>query len=196
MVREIFKDLNLSENEYKIADEKFRRLMVRKGDFLLNEGQCVHYQYYVYSGCLRSYFLHESGKEHTIQFAMSDWWISDYTAFFTGGRSILYIECLQDAEIYKISKGSLEELYAEVPLIEYYFRLIMEKSFVSFQNRIISDLALSAKERYCWFIKRYPSIEQKIRNYHVASYLGITTESLSRIRKDLALEKGIASHLM
>lgn len=146
MVREIFRDLNLSEEEYKVAEEKFRRLIVKKGDFLLNEGQCAHYQYYVYSGCLRSYFLHESGKEHTIQFAMNDWWISDYTAFFTGGHSMLYIECLQDAEIYKISKESLKQLHSEVPLTECYFRLMMEKSFVSFQNRIISDLSLSAKD--------------------------------------------------
>lgn len=191
MVREIFKDLNLSEMECKIAGDKFRRVTVRKGEILLNAGQYVPYQYYVYSGCLRSYFLNDSGKDHTMQFAVNNWWISDYSAFFNESRSVLYIECLQDAEIYQISKKSLEQLYSEVPVIESYFRVRMEKSFVNFQHRILSDLAMSAKEKYCWFITRYPSIQQKIKNYHVASYLGITTESLSRIRKGLIREKNL-----
>ena len=191
MVKEIFKDLDLSEMECKTAGDKFKRVTVKKGEILLNAGQYVPYQYYVYSGCLRSYFLNDSGKDHTMQFAVNNWWISDYSAFFNETRSVLYIECLQDAEIYQISKKSLEQLYSEVPVIESYFRVRMEKSFVSFQNRILSDLAMSAKEKYCWFITRYPSIEQKIKNYHVASYLGITTESLSRIRKDLTRNKNL-----
>jgi len=177
--------------ECKIAGDKFRRVTVRKGEILLNAGQYVPYQYYVYSGCLRSYFLNDSGKDHTMQFAVNNWWISDYSAFFNESRSVLYIECLQDAEIYQISKKSLEQLYSEVPVIESYFRVRMEKSFVNFQHRILSDLAMSAKEKYCWFITRYPSIQQKIKNYHVASYLGITTESLSRIRKGLIREKNL-----
>ena len=175
--------------ECKIAGDKFRRFMVRKGEILLNAGQFVPYQYYVCSGCLRSYFLNESGKDHTIQFAVNNCWISDYSALFTGGLSVLYIECLKDAEIYQLSKESLEMLYLEVPVIETYFRVRMENLFVSFQYRVLSDLSMSAKEKYCWFISKYPFIEQMIKNYHVASFLGITTESLSRIRKELSKEK-------
>ena len=171
MIKEIFKDLNLSEMEYKIAANKFRRVLVKKGAILVNAGQFAPHQYYVHSGCLRSYYLNDTGKDHTMQFALDNWWISDYSAFFNETRSVLYIECLQDAEIYQISRRSLEQLYLEVPVIESYFRVRMEKSFVNFQNRILSDLAMSAKEKYCWFITRYPSIQQKIKNYHVASYL-------------------------
>ena len=185
MVREIFKGTQLSEDDFEIINSKFKRLFVYKGKILLSAGQFVQYQYYVYSGCLRSYFLDESGKVHTIQFAVNNWWISDYTAFFSGGRSLLYIDCLQDAEIYQISKYHLDQLYMEIPRIETFFRIKMELFFVSFQKRILSDLAMSAKQKYCQFISRYPNIEGKIRNYHLASYLGITTESLSRIRKEL-----------
>jgi CRP-like cAMP-binding protein len=185
---EIFKGVTFSETELEIVESKFQKLTVEKGDTILSAGQLVPYQYYVHTGCLRTFFIDASGKEHTIQFAINDWWISDYTAFFTGGRSILFIECVNDATIYKISKESMEQLYLEVPSIETFFRIKMERFFASFQLRILSDLALSAKEKYKKFIDTYPNIEKNIKNYHIASYLGITTESLSRVRKDLTRE--------
>ena len=88
----------------------------------------------------------EAGKDVTIQFAIGDWWISDYTAFFTGGTSILNIECIQDAVVYRISRESMERLYLEIPAIESFYRIKMERFFGSFQRRILSDLAMSAKE--------------------------------------------------
>jgi CRP-like cAMP-binding protein len=182
----IFKDVNLTDTEAEIVVMKLKKMIIPKGRIILSAGQSVPYQYYVYSGCLRTYYLDNSGKEHTIQFAIKDWWISDYTAFFTGGQSILYIECIQEAEIYQISKVSMENLYKEVPVIETFFRVKMERFFASFQKRILSDLAMSAKDKYNRFIRTYPQIEQIIKNYHLASYLGITTESLSRIRKELS----------
>lgn len=186
IITEIFKGVNFTEAEAIIVSDKLKELHPQKGETLLSAGQIVPYQYYVRSGCLRTYYLDESGKEHTIQFAVNDWWISDYTAFFTGGRSMLYIECIQQAAIFQLSKESMEQLYVEVPAIETFFRIKMERFFASFQKRILSDLAMSAKDKYERFIKTYPQIEQTIKNYHLASYLGITTESLSRIRKELS----------
>lgn len=142
----------------------------------------------MFSGCLRTYYLTEGGKDITIQFAISDWWISDYTAFFTEGKALLNIECVQDAVIYKISRVSMEELYPRIPLIESFFRIKMERFFASFQRRILSDLAMSAKEKYKTFLTTYPNIEASIKNYHLASYLGITPESLSRLRAEMAHE--------
>jgi len=182
-VKEIFKDVHLTDAEADMVEIKLKKMAVAKGDIILGEGQFVPYQYYVASGCLRTYFVDNSGREHTIQFAVKDWWISDYTAFFTGGKSILFIECIQDADIYQISKESMEILYKEVKPVETFFRIKMERFFASFQKRILSDLAMSAKDKYDRFIRTYPDIEQCIKNYHLASYLGITTESLSRIRK-------------
>jgi len=186
IITEIFKGVNFTEAEALTVSDKLKELNPQKGETLLSAGQFVPYQYYVRSGCLRTYYLDESGKEHTIQFAVNDWWISDYTAFFTGGRAMLYIECIQQAAIFQLSKESMEQLYVEVPAIETFFRIKMERFFASFQKRILSDLAMSAKDKYERFIKTYPQIEQTIKNYHLASYLGITTESLSRIRKELS----------
>jgi CRP-like cAMP-binding protein len=188
IISEIFKGITFSQTEQEIVESKFQKIVVAKGDTILSAGQLVPYQYYVHTGCLRTFFIDASGKEHTIQFAINDWWISDYTAFFTGGRSILFIECVNDATIYRISKESMEQLYLEVRSIETFFRIKMERFFASFQLRILSDLALSAKEKYKKFIETYPNIEKNIKNYHIASYLGITTESLSRVRRDLAQE--------
>lgn len=186
IITEIFKGVNFTEAEAAIVSEKLKELNTVKGETLLSAGQFVPYQYYVKSGCLRTFYLDDAGKEHTIQFAVNDWWISDYTAFFTGGRSMLFIECIQEAAIFQLSKESMEQLYIEVPAIETFFRIKMERFFASFQKRILSDLAMSAKDKYKRFIKTYPQIEQTIKNYHLASYLGITTESLSRIRKELS----------
>lgn len=185
-VHDIFKGLVFSKAEAAIVEKEFEKILVKKGDIILTPGKYVPYQYFVYDGCLRTYFITEAGKEFTLQFAVNDWWISDYTAFFTGEKSMFHIDCVKDAVIYKISKDSMEALYTEVPQIETFFRVKMERFFGSYQKRILSDLALTAEEKYLRFIKSYPDIEKHIKNYHLASYLGITTESLSRVRNELA----------
>jgi CRP-like cAMP-binding protein len=185
-IQNIFKEVNLSSAEMDAAEKKFEEIIVKKGDILISPGQFVPYQYFVFSGCLRTYFISETGKEYTLQFAVTDWWITDYTAFFTSEKSMFYVDCIVDSIIYKVSKDSMEQLYKEIPQIESFFRIKMERFFGSYQKRILSDLALTAEEKYLQFIKSYPDIEKHIKNYHLASYLGITTESLSRVRHELA----------
>ena len=180
---EIFKNISLSKKEIDFIDSKFEKISLTKGDVLLSSDTHVTNQYYVFSGCLRSFFVNSLGKDHTTQFAVKDWWISDYISFFTEEKSVMTIECLQDAQIYRLSRKDMNSLCEEIPKIETFFRNKMEKAFASFQKRILEYLSLTAKERYIKFITTYPEIEQCVKNYHIASYLGITTESLSRIRK-------------
>lgn len=182
---ELFNGTTFTQEELNIIGIAFKKIDLTKGSVLLSEGETVLNQYFVYSGCLRTYFIDSSGKEHTLQFAIKDWWISDYTAFFTGTKAIMNIECIQDAIIYKLSRKSMEQLYIDVPQLETFFRKKLEKAFAAFQKRTLGNLALTAKERYLSFIGTYPNIEQSVKNYHIASYLGITTESLSRVRKEL-----------
>jgi len=186
IILEIFKGISFSKKEMNLIESKLKKLKLKKGTTILKAGDKVNSQYYVYNGCLRTYFIDISGKEHTLQFAINDWWISDYTAFFTAAKAIMYIETIQEATLYEISKKSMEDLFVEIPQLETFFRKKMERAFASFQNRILASLALSAKERYVTFISTYPNIEQTVKNYHIASYLGITTESLSRIRKEIS----------
>ena len=187
IISEIFKEISFSKKEENLIENKLKKLDLKKGATILKADDKVLNQYYVYNGCLRTYFIDKSGKEHTLQFAINDWWISDYTAFFTTTKAVMYIETIEEATIYQISKKSMEDLFIEIPQLETFFRKKMEKAFASFQKRILANLAQSAKERYVSFINTYPNIEQTVKNYHIASYLGITTETLSRIRKEMSL---------
>ncbi|MCA0132057.1 Crp/Fnr family transcriptional regulator [Winogradskyella alexanderae] len=185
-IKEIFKDLEFTENEIEIITTVFHKVEVKKGTILLKPGDSVKEHYYILEGCLRAFHIDDHGKEHTVQFGIKDWWISDYTAFFSGSNSIMTIEVIQDAILYRISKDDKEYLYAKISKIEHFFRIKLEKAFAAFQRRILRNLSQNATERYLNFVKTYPNIEKSVKNYHIASYLGVTTESLSRIRRDIA----------
>lgn len=182
----VFKELAISDEEIISIQGGFKKVTFKKGAVVLRNNEDVMYQYYVLSGCLRAFFIDNKGKEHTVQFAVNDWWISDYIGYFSETKSVLTIACIEDAILLRVSKKNIEQTYDQIPKIERFFRKKMERSFVSFQKRIIANLSQSAKERYQNFIKTYPNIEQHVKNYHIASFLGITTESLSRIRKEIA----------
>ena len=185
VIKTIFKDLNFTEDDTKIIASVFHKIEVKKGTILLNTDEFTDSEYYVVSGCLRTFYTDPNGKEHTVQFAVSDWWISDYTAFFTSEKSIMTMEVIQDATLYKISKNEKDILFQKTPTIDRFFRVKLERAFGAFQKRILANLSQNATERYLNFINTYPNIEKSVKNYHIASYLGITTESLSRIRKAL-----------
>ncbi len=188
IIAEIFTKLDFSDAELVVLESKLKRVTLQKGEFLLQADVHVDQLYYVHTGCLRSYFSDASGKEHILQFAVKGWWISDYIALFgsDSSKAVSYIECIQDAILYSISKHDFDRLCQDMPKIAYFHIRKMEGAFASFQNRILENLTLTAKERYLNFIDAYPSIESSVKNYHIASYLGITTESLSRIRKEIS----------
>ena len=184
-ITQIFTGVELTSENLTFLESILEEIHIPKGFTLLSANEPVSEQYYVLQGCLRTYFIDESGKEHTLQFAIQDWWISDYTAFFTEEKAIMHIESIQDTKVLKLSRKNMEAMFKSIPSLESFFRKKLERAFASFQKRILSNLAQSAKERYLDFIKTYPNIEQSVKNYHIASYLGITTESLSRIRREL-----------
>jgi len=186
IITEIFREHTFTEEEKDFILPKFKKVELKKGAIILQENEVVRDQYFVLNGCLRTYFIDATGKEYTLQFAINDWWISDYTAFFSTTKAILNIECIKEATLYKVSRENMEDLYKTFPQLERLFRKKLENAFASFQKRILSNLSQSAQERYLNFMETYPNIEQHIKNYHIASYLGITTESLSRIRKRIA----------
>lgn len=183
---EIFKDVKFTDEEKVLLMSKLKEISLSKGSMLLHATESVKYQYFVIEGCLRTYFVDKHEKDHTIQFAIKDWWISDYTAFFSSSNALLYIECIKDAILLRVSRKDIELLYKAIPAVETFFRKKMERAFASFQRRILGALSQSAKERYVSFVTSYPNIEQSVKNYHIASYLGITNETLSRIRREIA----------
>ena len=157
---------------------------VRKGDVLIREGQRVENTYYVTSGCIRSFCNDKNGKEHTLQFAIKNWWISDFIAYYDTDIATLTVECIKDSKIIKFNAKDLDNIYLKFPEFEVFQRKILERHVVSLNKRILNQLQLTATERYNLFIKKYPDIELYTPNYHIASYLGITQQSLSRIRAE------------
>lgn len=185
-IKSIFNGLELSHEEWKYLAEKFKRIELKKGEHLLRGGNIVEHTYYIYSGCMRNYFLDKSGKEHTFQFAVRDWWISDFHALYHQSNASMNIEAIQDTVVFALPVTSFEEMCVKIRSVEVFHRRKLQGAFASFQRRIIENMSMTAKERYISFIERYPDIEKNVKNYHIASFLGITSESLSRIRKSLS----------
>ena len=153
-----------------------------KGTVLIRQGQTVNKIYFVTGGCLRSYCIDKNGKEHTLQFGIKDWWISDYIAIHNNQPATLTVECLKEATAIVFNAKKLNNIFIQFPEYEPFQRNLLERHVVSLHQRILNQLQLTAAERYDLFLEQYPDIELFTRNYHIASYLGITQESLSRIR--------------
>ena len=176
--------LSLEAEEYLISISKEK--VAPKGSILIRQGQTVNKIFFVNGGCLRSYCTDKSGKEHTLHFAIKNNWISDYIAIHGDESATLTIECLTESNIIEFNAKELDGMLTLYPELEPFQRGNLERLFVSLQKRILNQLQLSAAERYDLFLEQYPNVEQETRNYHIASYLGITQESLSRIRVDKA----------
>ena len=159
---------------------------VEKGELILQENTSRKIQIFVASGCLRAFYKTENDRDHTLQFATKNWWISDYMTLFNNEKSILTIESLSHSKIVIIEQSQLEELYLKFPEFGLINRMNLQNRIASLQKRIFGLLTLTAKEKYEKFIKDYEVFEKVIPNYQIASFLGITPESLSRIRKEIA----------
>ena len=166
---------------HSIANEK----EVLKGEILIREGQIVNKTYFVNQGSLRSFCIDKEGKEHTLQFAVENWWISDFMAIYNNEPASLTVECISNSTIIEFNAQKLNEIYIQFPEFESFQRKNLERHVVSLHKRILNQLQLTALERYRLFIEQYSDIEQHVPNYHIASYLGITQQSLSRLRSEL-----------
>lgn len=182
LINKIKSSITLSSNaeEYVVSISKEKS--VSKGDVLIRQGQVVKNTYFVQNGCLRAYCIDKKGKEHTLQFAVKNWWISDFIAIYNNELSTLTIECIADSNIIEFNAKLLDKIYSKFPEFETFQRKNLERHVVSLHKRILNQLQLTAPERYELFLNQYPDIEQYTPNYHIASYLGITQQSLSRIR--------------
>lgn len=170
------------EHIYSIS----KPINIKKGELLIKQGQTIQQSYFVQHGCLRSYCVDKMGKEHTLQFAIKGWWINDFIAMQESDRASMNVECILDATIYEISVDDLNTIFSIYPELETFLRKNLERHVVTLYKRILNQLQLSARERYEVFLKQYAEIEQITPNYHIASYLGITQQSLSRIRAQKA----------
>ena len=178
------KNISISaEIENKLKEIIVERNLV-KGELILSDDSLKKEHIFVASGCLRSFYKTENAKEHTLQFAVKNWWISDYMTLYTNEKSIVSIESLTHSKVLIIHNDKLKELYKEFPDFEVFQRKNFEKRIAALQRRILNLLAFTAAEKYNQFVNNYAVFEKVIPNYQIASFLGITPQSLSRIRKE------------
>ena len=187
--KHIEKRVDLNDEEFFRCAEFFTHKTVRKRQFLLHEGDVCRQLAFVNRGCLRSYTIDHKGEEHIIQFAIEDWWISDLHSFLSGSPSTHNIDALQDSEVLLLERSARDALLETVPKMERLFRLLLEANYNATHKRIGESLSASAEERYLTFTKTYPALLELVPQNQIASYLGITPQSLSRIRKELSQKR-------
>jgi CRP-like cAMP-binding protein len=185
----IQKRITLTDAEFEKATTFFIPKKLRKKQFLLQQGDVSKSIAFVEKGCLRCYSVDASGVEHIVQFAIEDWWISDPYSGLTGQPSDYAIDAIEDSELLLLEIEARDHLLEAIPKFERLFRILLENRLVANQRRISSALGTSADERYLQFLKSYPAIAQRVPQSQIASYLGITPQSLSRIRRALTDRK-------
>ena len=182
----IARRIDLTDEEFAVCFAFFTPRTVKKGRFLLEQGDVCRHLIFVNDGCLREYRVDHRDDEHIAQFAVRDWWISDLDSFLSGAPSTQCIDTLQDSDILLLDREGRESMLRTVPKMERFFRILAEGKIIATSERIQSALSHSAEERYLRFLAMYASLAQTVPQRYIASYLGITPQSLSRIRKELA----------
>lgn len=178
--------ISLSDEEFEHITSVLKSSFIKRKKDLLQAGHVCDFLTYVQSGCLRSFSIDEKGNERVIQIAIEDYWIADLSSFISRKDSLLYIEALEDSKVLLLKYDDLENLYLEIPKLERFFRILYGNAYVATLERLNNVYSDTAEVRYNNLIKAHPSIIQRVPLIHIASYLGIAPESLSRIRKKLA----------
>lgn len=183
LLKSIAKHVNLSDVEKHKLLTLFEIQTYKSKTKLLEEGQVSKNSFFVLEGILRSYTIDDHLVEHTLSFASPEWWISDMYSYFSGNPGEIYIEVVEDATVITLSREKQLELFNEIPKLERYFRILIENSLIANQQRLMDNMRLSAEERYEKFCNRYPEIKYCLPQKQIASYLGITPEFFSKLKR-------------
>jgi|SRR5690606_15799025 len=182
--KHIKKIIDLSSLELALFEAALECRTLKRNEFLLRSGQIYDHQYFVVKGGLRQFEVDQNGKETIVHFGFENWWMTDMASFYMEEPSKYLIEALEETELIQISRNDLNRLLNTIPKLQYYFHITLQESAVIWQNKILY-LQKPAKQRYIMFRNIYGAIEQRISQQHVASYLGISRETLSRVKSQV-----------
>jgi len=186
LLKGISDKVSLTDDDIEMLKPFFIPKKLRKRQYILNAGDPCQYITFVEKGMLRSFSVDDEGNEHVIQFATEGSWISDMGSFVSGKEALYNIEALEDCELLNLTKPSMEELLLRLPVMERFFRILMQNNIVALQRRLLAYMSLSAEEKYLKLLEVAPQIMNRASQQHIASYLSITPETLSRVRKKVS----------
>jgi CRP-like cAMP-binding protein len=189
LYKKIAEKVIITQDEFNYCKTLFLPKKIRRRHYLLQAGDVCKYQFFIEKGMVRSYTIDERGMERIWQFAPEGWWAADLYSYLTDEPSNYNIEALEDSEVLLITRPSWELLMEKIPGLEHYFRILLQNSLIATQRRLMQSLSESAEQKYIKFSETYPECLQRVPQHMIASYLGITRETLSRLRKQMAVSK-------
>lgn len=177
----ISKIVLLSDEQFEYVFSHFKPLTFKKGQVIISEGDQVDCEYFVVSGCLKTFFINDEIKMYILQFSMPTWWTSDYNALYNDTKATINVDCITDAEVLCISNKDREKICNEIHQIEHFFRWRTNKGYVASQKRLLSFMNNDAKKRYEELLALYPQLYNLVPKHLIAAYLGVSRETLSRL---------------
>lgn len=182
IVKYISKHIQLTEKEIEFFISLLKLTRVKKKQYIVQPGFVCQHRTFIVKGTLRAYLVDAKGQEHTVAFGIDDWWIADFNSYFLQQPATLFLEALEDSTLIQIEYHAEQHLLETMPKFEKFYRIISQNGYAGLQKRILSNISMTAEERYEDFMKKYPAIAERVPQYALASFLGFSTEFLSKIR--------------
>ncbi|MBV6640305.1 MAG: Crp/Fnr family transcriptional regulator [Cyclobacteriaceae bacterium] len=176
----------ITASEEELIKKSFNPVQLERKAYLLKKGDPSNHMRFISAGCLKAFSIDEQGNEHILQFGISGWWVNDLYAYLTEKPSTFFVQAITKSTVLQIHRDRLNKLYDEVPMMDRFFRIKTQNGYVALQERTIHNMSQPAENRYLEFINRYREMEQQIPQYMIASYLGVTPEHLSALRKKMS----------
>lgn len=173
----------LTDNEFVQIASFFKFNKIKRKDVIIKEGQRVNFEYWVIKGLLKSFLVDDFGKEHIVQFAMENWWISDYASYKNCSKGEIYVQALEDTFVLELKYEDRIKLCKDIAKMNEFFATKTFGGFVALQKRVTSLLKNSALEKYNLLLEQYPALFQRVSKTMIAQYLGVSRETLSRLGK-------------
>lgn len=187
LISHIKEKVDLNNDQIELLKSFFIEKKLRKKQFLLRQDELCRYLSFVSRGILKSYVLDEKGQQRISLFAFEGWWISDFNSFINQEKAVLNIDAIEDSDLLLISYEDYENLTLQIPVMDRYFRILYQNSMVTKDQRLMVSNSFTAEEKYLQLVKKNPEMMQKISHRFIASYLGLSPETVSRIRKKIRL---------
>lgn len=175
----------IADSEWQFISSFIVERHFKKGTIFHREEEVNRFTNFIESGSVRVFYIDLNGHEHVVQLGIRGWWIGDFASFITQKKGLLNVEALEATQVHSFSYEAIQAIYQKVPLFERFYRLLIEKAYASLQNRMLQNLSLDAEQRYLQFRQSYPLMDAQLSQKHIASYLGMSAEFLSKIKKRL-----------